>query len=228
MSGAFLTDANDSKRSWVLTAEENQAFVIGREMPAELVLALAPISRKHAAIVFRDGRHWLSDLGSRNGTYVNGSPVGNEQVRLIDGDEIVVGGAHALCFHDPTQTVKGERIGRLTGIWINERNGDVFADSQRVVPPLSAAQMTLLTLLYTAKGRVVSREEIVASVWPADEPKGISEEAIDGLIKRLRARLRTVNPDVEYIELVRGRGVRIKQQDGSGLPSAVSLQNHEN
>jgi DNA-binding winged helix-turn-helix (wHTH) protein len=173
----------------------------------------APISRRHAAIKLRDERHWLSDIGSRNGTFVNGNPVGAEPVRLIDGDEIVLGGALAIRFHDPTQTIKGERIGRLSGIWINERSGDVFVDGAKVDPPLSAAQMTLLTLLYKARGGVVSREEIVRGVWPSDEPQGISEEAIDGLIKRLRARLRSVNPQMDYIELVRGRGVRLRVAD---------------
>jgi pSer/pThr/pTyr-binding forkhead associated (FHA) protein len=213
MPGAFLSDVSDASRLWVLPTEEDGEFMIGREPPAVLMHEAAPISRRHALIRLREDRHWISDLGSRNGTFVNGNPINNEPVRLIDGDEIVLGGALALRFHDPTQTVKGERVGRLTGIWINERSGDVYIDGLRVDPPLSAAQMTLLTLLYKASSAVVTREEIVRGVWPSDEPQGISEEAIDGLIKRLRARLRGVRPEVDYIELVRGRGVRLKTND---------------
>jgi DNA-binding winged helix-turn-helix (wHTH) protein len=220
MPGAFLTDVTASDRLWSLPDDNGGEFVIGREAPANLVHEAAPVSRKHALIRYHDDRHWITDMGSRNGTFVNGNAVGNEPVRLIDGDEIVLGGALALRFHDPTQTVKGERVGKLVGIWINERSGDAYVDGARVNPPLSAAQMTLLTLLYRANHAVVSRDEIVRGVWPSDEPQGISEEAIDGLIKRLRGRLRGVRPDVDYIELVRGRGVRLKNTNESVSPES--------
>jgi DNA-binding winged helix-turn-helix (wHTH) protein len=217
MPGAFLSDATAPDRVWTLPDDHGAEFMIGREAPAHLIHEAAPVSRRHALIRFHEDRHWITDLGSRNGTFVNGNAVGKEPVRLIDGDEIVLGGALALRFHDPTQTIKGERIGRLVGVWINERSGDAYVDGIRVDPPLSAAQMTLLTLLYRANHAVVSREDIVRGVWPSDEPQGISEEAIDGLIKRLRARLRGVRPDADHIELVRGRGVRLKNTADTGV-----------
>ena len=49
------------------------------------------------------------------------------------------------------------------------------------------------------------------AVYPEADPDGISNEAIDGLIKRLRQRLRQTNPGQEYIEVVRGYGVRLTQ-----------------
>lgn len=53
----------------------------------------AKVSRRHARITFRDGRYFLEDLGSTNGTFVNRgrrlSP-GTPQ-SLSDGDEIIVG-----------------------------------------------------------------------------------------------------------------------------------------
>jgi pSer/pThr/pTyr-binding forkhead associated (FHA) protein len=209
---AYLTDPLKPGFQRALPGLESATVVIGREAPADLVFELAPISRKHAEVLFYDGRHWLRDLGSRNGTFKNGSSVGSEPVRLIDGDEIVLGGAVALRFHDPSQTVKGERVGRLKGVWIDDKTSDVYVDSVRVDPPLSAAQSTLLGLIYKAEGQVISRDEIVVNVWPSDDPKGVSEEALDGLIKRLRARLREAQPNADYVEIVRGRGVRLRQE----------------
>ncbi len=53
----------------------------------------AKVSRRHARIIHRDGRHMIEDLGSTNGTFINrgrrlipGSPS-----ELSDGDEIIVG-----------------------------------------------------------------------------------------------------------------------------------------
>lgn len=186
MSAAYLFDAHQPSRRWPLPTTPDAPHIIGREAPAELVVAAAPVSRRHASITFCDGCHWLHDLGSRNGTFVNGKVVGTSPIRLIDGDEIVLGGVAALRFVDPTQTAKSERIGQLRGVWMNEQ-GDTFIDAIRVDPPLSSAQTALLRPLFVARGAFVSREAIAAAVWPSDDPAGVSEEAIDGLIKRLRA-----------------------------------------
>jgi pSer/pThr/pTyr-binding forkhead associated (FHA) protein len=47
-------------------------------------------SRNHAWITFEDGEFWLEDLGSTNGTLLNGHPVVKRQV-LSSGDKIRVG-----------------------------------------------------------------------------------------------------------------------------------------
>jgi hypothetical protein len=66
--------------------------VIGREHgSADVVLADPGISRRHAAVRAGGGRITVTDLGSSNGTYVNGSRLSGE-VELADGDEIQVGG----------------------------------------------------------------------------------------------------------------------------------------
>lgn len=53
----------------------------------------AKISRKHARIVLSDGKHFLEDLGSTNGTFVNRGKRLSPGARhaLNDGDEIIVG-----------------------------------------------------------------------------------------------------------------------------------------
>ena len=206
---AQLCDAHQPSRRWPLPASSGALCVIGREPPADLVIAAAAVSRRHAAITMRDGCHWIHDLGSRNGTFVNGKAIGGDAVRLIDGDEVVIAGAVALRFVDPTQTTKHDSVGRLRGIWLNAQ-GDVFVNAVRVDPPVSAAQTALLRMLFDAKGQYVTRDAIAAAVWPNDEPSGISDEAIDGLIKRLRARLRDIDANRDYIEQLRGRGIRLR------------------
>jgi|SRR5690349_18469467 len=53
----------------------------------------AKVSRRHARILQKDGKFFVEDLGSTNGTYVNRGRrllPGNPQI-LVDGDEIIVG-----------------------------------------------------------------------------------------------------------------------------------------
>lgn len=66
--------------------------VIGREQAsADLALTDPGISRRHAAVRDHDGRITVEDLGSSNGTFVNGQRISGE-VELADGDEIQLGG----------------------------------------------------------------------------------------------------------------------------------------
>ena len=193
---------------WVL---ENDHFVIGRYPPADLLINRDRISRQHAAIEYRDFGYFLRDLESRNGTFVNGRHLDTTALRLTDGDEIVFGGVASFRFFDPEETTHGPRLGRLKGIWIDEKLTAVWVDAHLVDPPLSPTQFALLSLLYQHMGQIVSRAEIVTAVYPEADPDGISNEAIDGLIKRLRKRLRQANSNQAYIEVVRGHGVRLTQ-----------------
>lgn len=64
--------------------------VIGRHPQADIVLHPdSAASRRHAEVYPESGRWWLRDLGSRNGTELNGRKAGDEE--LSDRDEIVIG-----------------------------------------------------------------------------------------------------------------------------------------
>jgi pSer/pThr/pTyr-binding forkhead associated (FHA) protein len=64
-------------------------LVIGRGRGADVVLAEPTISRAHAAIGFEEDTFFVQDLGSTNGTLVNGAR--EERTALKDGDEIQMG-----------------------------------------------------------------------------------------------------------------------------------------
>ena len=64
-------------------------LVIGRGRGADVVLAEPTISRAHAAIGFEEKGFFVQDLGSTNGTLVNGAR--EEKASLKNGDEIQMG-----------------------------------------------------------------------------------------------------------------------------------------
>jgi predicted component of type VI protein secretion system len=68
----------------------NSPFVIGREPDCQLRPSSGLISRRHCALVIRDTQVLVQDLGSTNGTQVNGQRVRGEQ-HLRHGDAIRVG-----------------------------------------------------------------------------------------------------------------------------------------
>ncbi len=72
------------KRAW-RTVIRSLPLVIGRSPSAGLHLLSDRVSVEHAEIFGRDGRLWVRDLGSTNGTFVNGTRI-EEERRLRGGD----------------------------------------------------------------------------------------------------------------------------------------------
>jgi len=83
--------------------ELTDSVEIGRDPKNELVLESAAVSREHAGVVFRDGRWFLEDRGSFNGTYLNGTRVvPGTPMPLRHADRITIG-AETLIFAWPAQ-----------------------------------------------------------------------------------------------------------------------------
>jgi len=77
----FFRVRTGSFRSLALGEGEN---VIGRDPGLWLSLRLEGISRRHARVVPRAGAWWIEDMGSTNGTFVNGERVESEPLRHLD------------------------------------------------------------------------------------------------------------------------------------------------
>jgi len=65
--------------------------LIGRSSESDAVVDEPEISRLHAVLFRQGGRYWVSDLGSANGTTVNGYTVEAEPVELGPGDMLSFG-----------------------------------------------------------------------------------------------------------------------------------------
>lgn len=64
--------------------------IVGRDEEAQIRIASEEVSRTHCAIVSQTGQLVVRDLGSRNGTFVNGKPITGETA-LHPGDLLVIG-----------------------------------------------------------------------------------------------------------------------------------------
>ena len=67
----------------------SDTVTIGRLADCDVVLKDKGASRKHAQLKLRDGTWTLTDLGSTNGTRLNGQTVQSRE--LVDGDKITIG-----------------------------------------------------------------------------------------------------------------------------------------
>jgi predicted Zn finger-like uncharacterized protein len=87
--GAHLVHLTGTKASMSLELT-NPKTVIGRD-DGDIATLDPEMSRRHAMIeIMEDGTAWLSDLGSRNGTFTQGTPV-TGRTRLSDRQEFTCG-----------------------------------------------------------------------------------------------------------------------------------------
>ena len=63
--------------------------IVGRSPGADIVIGAGYVSGRHARFTLMGQNLFVEDLGSTNGTYVNGRPVSSQELR--DGDRITIG-----------------------------------------------------------------------------------------------------------------------------------------
>jgi DNA-binding response OmpR family regulator len=193
----------DGTREWPVEGE----LVIGRDPASDICLPDRQVSRRHAVIRRGADGYEVVDNGSKNGLWLNGVLV-EGALPLSDGDELSVAARFKLYFVDAEATAP--IVFDQKGLRIDTETMDVYVNGRPLDPPLSGPQYELLRLLYRASGALVTRDDIVQSVWPEEHPGGVSEDAIDALILRLRMRLSEIDPDHQYIVTLRGYGFRFE------------------
>ena len=197
-------DGDLIKDQWVIN---HTPVTIGRAPECEVRLDARWVSRQHAYIRTEGKQYVLEDAGSKNGVFLNGQRV-TSPCTLEDGDRIQVAPGLELVFVDSEATAPlPGRVER--GLVLDREERRLVVAGRELVPPISTAQYDFLALLAEEPGRVYSRQEVVAAVWPDVDPEGVSDDAIDALVRRLRQRLAEADPDHEYIVTVRGYGFRL-------------------
>ena len=184
---------------------------IGRDKSCAVSLPLRQISRHHALVRWQQDRYVIEDLGSTNGTFVNDVAC-NRPTALRNNDEIQIGLAAKLIFLDEETTEPIKLEHSQPGLVIDYERHILIIDGIRLDEPLSPPQFRLMALLLEAKGRIVSRNGIVDALWPDESFHGISEQAIDAMVRRLRLRIKEVDTNHQYVETVRGYGFRFVQK----------------
>ena len=92
-----------------------------------------------------------------------------------------------------------------SGIVIDQYTKRIFVNDVEVSIYLSPTEFKFLEFLYQNKGKVCDREEVIEYAWGGN-PDGVSDEAIDQLVSRLRSKLTAKTGNIDLIKTIRGRG----------------------
>lgn len=192
-----------------------EQIIVGRDMECDIMIPNRQVSRKHARLTVTRSGATIEDLGSKNGTHLNGSLVSDPEM-LKDGDVIQIAFAQQFIFLSSDATMPLD-MGTMEGITpiregllkLEKSSRQVWIRDEEVLPPLSASQFQLLELLYERQDRVVSRKEIISEIWGAENAVDVSEQALDALVRRLRDRLAAIDDSHPFIITIRGHGLRL-------------------
>lgn len=191
-----------------------RTLVVGRDPSCDIMISDRQISRYHARFTPSEEGVLLEDLGSKNGTFYNGARI-EEPVLLVDGDLIQISLVQHFVFLSsdatvpldfeiqPGKTAAGKRL------TLDTRSRRVWVGGKEILPPLSVPQFRLLQALYDQEGKVVERQDLINYIWGEQESLGVSEQAFDALVRRLRDRMGLIDTGHIYLVTVRGHGLRL-------------------
>jgi DNA-binding response OmpR family regulator len=183
---------------------DKEVMVLGRADDCDLIIAEPRVSRHHAELRHTGDGFLLADLGSTNGTHLNGHLL-PQPLPLRDGDVVEVGSARFV-YHDPEATLDTEQFPHLV---LDEASGEVWVDRQPVA--LSRRQYALLHLLWSRQGLPCSRDEIAYAVWP-ECAEHVYDYQIESLVKRIRLKLEPDPAHPSLLLTVRGWGYKLSVQ----------------
>jgi pSer/pThr/pTyr-binding forkhead associated (FHA) protein len=102
---SFRLNAPGGQENGQVFESTKPEIVMGRDATADVIVTSAGVSRRHARVILHEGYYYVEDMGSSNGTYLNGVPV-NQPTLLNSGDEIGLGQSVSLTFSPPTNAVR--------------------------------------------------------------------------------------------------------------------------
>jgi len=108
--------------------------VIGRSQDCDIAIDNAAISRKHAQIEYSNGEYIVSDLGSSNGTFVNGQQINKPEV-LKPGTNIGIAKFN-LTFQETPQAEVQKMMGSM-----DDMEATVVVDSEKMARSFATADV---------------------------------------------------------------------------------------
>jgi len=208
---------------------------LGKEPNADVSFDNVYVSRRHAEIAFSRDAYTIRDLGSKNGTFVDGHRVGTEPRELGGGEvielgrgQVVVGfrvGSRTVTLAassssrsdasapaDQTDTVSLSDPSRDRSLFVDAAHRRVFVDGELLSPPLSRRQFDVLALLWEQGGEACHQRDLAAMGWPERLSDDVTDREISQCVYRLRKRIEREPEAPPLIISIRGFGYRLSEQ----------------
>ncbi|PJN49425.1 hypothetical protein PAEVO_61340 [Paenibacillus sp. GM2FR] len=180
------------------------------------------VSRRHAALLYRNGKFSIKDLNSKHGTFVNQKRLDpHDEIPLQHGDTIVLAGdlivlSFSILSMDETMDItplikQFAAVEASGGLRLNPFKQELVYGED--VYAFSEKEYKCMELLVNHQGQFVSKDQLKVYIWPerscgTDEVPDVSSEELNALIYRVRKKTRGILD----IESIRGKGYILQTQ----------------
>ncbi|MCL4386853.1 helix-turn-helix domain-containing protein [Patescibacteria group bacterium] len=96
----------------------------------------------------------------------------------------------------------------LTKISFEQETGQIKINELNISENLSALEFRLLKFLIENPGKILERDEVINAVWQTKATAGVSDQALDQLISRVRKKIETDPNSPIHLETIKGRGFK--------------------
>lgn len=210
---------------------EGARHVLGKAPQADIAFDNPYVSRRHAEIAFSNDSYSIRDLGSKNGTFVDGQRVGAAPRQLDGGETIELGlgqvvttfrlGSSTITLPGPsarsvptgsgsgTPTPIAPRPAPPKGLHVDVPRREVIVNGKPVAPPLSRKEFDILALLWERMGEACGKDDLSARGWPEREEGSVTDQEISQCVHRLRRRIEPDSATPRFVISIRGFGYRL-------------------
>lgn len=174
---------------------------IGRDAKNDIVIDRGAVSRKHALIEHHNNHFVLRDIGSSNGTFVNGHRLSGDH-QLRNSDRIGLGSPQPLLEFVDQETTD------LSPQKLLFRAYEQRFEFHGVPLTLSPSQLHLLKHLYERRNlsEICTHQSCVLAIWPGEKFDPARIELVHRKISELRQKFRAIDPDSDIIQSRHGIG----------------------
>lgn len=165
--------------------DPQREYILGRDRATcDIIINDARASRHHAKIYSRDGRYFIQDLGSMNGTFVNRERI-TEPIGLLPGDEIVVPPKKLLfVLHDEQFPQKTDRFVTATAKPQSQFSGVLHAlRIADLIQLLNSTEQSGILTIHDAQKQVGKFYFVKGEIKRAEYANATREDAVYAVLR---------------------------------------------
>lgn len=187
---------------------EDSDLVLGNSSDSDITITNPYVSRRHCRITYKEDNYYVSDLGSKNGTFLNGTELLEGEESILNSGDVLELSIQSVRFifrahssESTAQTMTLTLPKKSDDLRVETGAREVWVRGEKILPSLSPKEFDVLALLYSKRTEVVTKDDIAFGGWP-ERDGDVGNHEIEQCIRRIRRRIEE-NPTKPTLILTR-------------------------
>ena len=169
---------------------DRESQTLGQSSAADVHIDNKFVSRSHCRIDFANDEYLITDLESKNGTYINGRRLSPNEPYVLKAGDVIDLAVNAVKLRFPPNSGDDNQTVTMTGptseIRVDEERREIWLRGNLLEKQLGRLDFDVIWVLYMNRGRVIPYKEIAQTAWPDREDGDYAINEIHQIISRIR------------------------------------------